>query len=727
MQRQQGNRPGSRQAATLEGEILRVLQCASPQALGLRELVRRLEPCQAERAEVRAASRRMAAAGTIRQVRGRKYLASSTPGQVTGIFRGCPEGYGFVRLGGHREEEIFIKRGATQGAMHGDRVVARVLPRERGRRGSAGRCREGRVAAVLEKANRRVPGRFERAGRTAVVVPADPRLFQKIEVPRGAEGGAKHGQMVVVEIIRYPVGGRNAHGAVVEVLGYPDDEGVELEVIIRKHDLAAAFPENVLAGAERAAARMTSGEVGRRLDLRDQIVMTIDGETARDFDDAVSIGPAPAGGYRLGVHIADVSFFVSEGSALEIEAFRRGTSVYFPGRVLPMLPPALSSGICSLNPAEDRLAVSVLMEFDPYGTLRRYEFHDTVIRSAARLTYGEVAKVLDGQTSPGISGETRAALRMMGRLAKTLRERRLAEESLDLDIPEAEVELGLDGTVKDVRKAPRTAAHMLIEEFMLAANSTVANHLAGLDAPCVWRVHDRPDPEDMREFELFARSLGYKAAGLARPRATTLQRLLEGVHGTGAEASIHIALLRSMKRAMYAARNAGHFALGFDNYVHFTSPIRRYPDVLVHRVLRQVRKGEAEVPGHPERLKQEMEEVAERSTERQWAAESAEREMVDLCRARLMQDRIGEQYRGCINAVTCFGFFVELEAPFVEGLVPVASLGDDRYEFIENRRLLVGKRSGRTFRIGDAVRVEVANVSVERREIEFALAANESG
>ncbi|HEY6007967.1 MAG TPA: ribonuclease R, partial [Geobacteraceae bacterium] len=519
----------------------------------------------------------------------------------------------------------------------------------------------------------------------------------------------------------WPTGDRPAMGRVIEVLGQPDDPAVEVLAIIRKHDLPDQFPDDVLAAARAVPRTVREAALAGRTDLRGRLTVTIDGETARDFDDAVAVEREGEGSIRLWVSIADVSHYVAEGSPLDREAYRRGTSVYFPDRCLPMLPEELSNGICSLNPDVDRLTMTAELLFDRSGRVAAASFYPSVIRSAARLTYTEVARLLGGADTEAAPGrrELLPHLRLLEELALRLMAQRRLRGSIDFDLPEPDIILDLQGGVQAIVRAERTIAHRIIEECMLAANEAVARFVEERVVPFLYRVHELPNAAKLEGFAEVARSFGHDfPLGEAAVAPGVFQRLLEAVAGRPEERLLNQMLLRCMQQARYAAENLGHFGLAAPAYTHFTSPIRRYPDLVVHRILKMVLSGR--ISGRRvEQLTGELPEVAEETSRRERLAMEAEREIVELKKLQFMADKVGEEFDGFVSGVTPTGLFVELAEIFVEGMVPLAALPADFYLFNERAHLLQGERSKKSYRLGDPLRVRVASVSLVRRQMEF--------
>ncbi|ABK98794.1 ribonuclease R [Pelobacter propionicus] len=669
----------------------------------------------------------MAQDGELVRFRGNSYALASAATSIRGKLSSHRDGYGFVTPQGGGED-IFIPQRHMRGAMHGDTVEVHA---ERSRMG--GGKFEGRITSVVERGVSRVVGRYEETRRGAIVIPEETRLNLVIAIPPKGRGLAQDGQQVVVELSSYPVGGRPAEGNVVEVLGWPDDPEVEVQSAIRRFDLPHVFAPDTLAEAEAIPETVPAQELAGRVDLRPLATVTIDGETARDFDDAVSLR-REGDNFRLWVSIADVSHYVRPDSPLDRDAYLRGTSVYFPDRCIPMLPERLSNGICSLNPGVERLTMTAEMLFDRDGSMLESSFYPGIIASAARLTYTQVKRVIvdqDRETADSLGTVTPMLLEMK-ELALILMGMRRKRGSIDFDLPESEVIIGLTGLTEGIVRAERTLAHQLIEEFMLAANEAVALFIAEKGIPLLYRIHENPDPAKLINFQEFAFGFGYEfPLKEERVNPADLQRLLESAAGRPEERMINYALLRCMKQARYAAENLHHFGLASRCYCHFTSPIRRYPDLVVHRILKALlalaeNRGSKQAEKRLSLATHNLSEVGEHTSKRERVAMEAERDIVELKKAQFMQQHLGEEFDGFITGVTGFGFFVELEELFVEGLVHVSTLDDDLYTFVENRHSLVGRNRGRVLRIGDRARVRVASVSPATRRIEFVLVGHAS-
>jgi ribonuclease R len=699
-----------------EKEVLNILKEAGNRPVPMRELIKRLQvPIDIRRA-FRTMVRQMNVDEKIFKVKGGRYLLPEHGNLVTGRIQGHHGGFAFLIPDNKEEPDIYINPRKLRDAFHGDRVVVRVEPlRMRDKR-------EGVVIKVIERGHPVIIGTYHAKGKNAYVIPEERRIPHNISVPFKYSSSARSGQIVKVEITQYPTLKLPAEGKIVGILGYSDDPDIEIEIAVHKYGLPTEFPEPVLKEADKCLVEINQQEIEKRLDIRGLKTFTIDGETAKDFDDAVSIEKLKNGDLRLGVHIADVSYYVTEKSELDKEAYQRGTSVYFPDRAIPMLPEKLSNGICSLRPDEDRLSVSLFMNFDKKGEMAGYEIAESVMRSRERMTYTNVSKIFDGDKELlKRYKDIKDDLFMMKELVEVLRKKRMAHGSIDFDLPEADVILDMDGKIENIVEAERTEAHRLIEEFMLTANKTIASHLFCMEVPSLYRVHEKPELSKIEVFNEFAHNFGYHIKGAKNIHPKALQKILKEVRERPEERLINTLLLRSMKQARYSEENAGHFALAFHNYTHFTSPIRRYPDLMVHRILREAGKKGKFSKKRTKELEESLPVIAEHSSERERLAQEAERDIVDLKKAQFMMNKIGEEYCGYITGVTSFGFFVELENLFVEGLVHVSSLEDDYYIYLEDRYMLKGERKGKTYSLGDRVCIRVENVSIEKREIDFSL------
>jgi ribonuclease R len=777
--------------AVTDRELLRHIERSAGQRAGYKQLVREFSLGGGrERRLLLEHLARLTASGHLTKSDRDTWMiaraAASRDNLVAGRLDLHRDGFGFVRPNQRQrgdDDDIFIPPNEINGAMQGDQVLVELAPaRDDGRK-------LGRVARVLTRRNPTVVGMFHYArggGRRFenYVTPFDERMTQPVLIPPGAEtpetGSTRHrvlgeeaaaairnydgnnleGLIVDVEIIEWPTLSRPARGRVIEVLGHEDDFGIDVEMVIRKHHLPRIFPDNVLEEA-RAVAHLDAGEVAARRDFRHLPIVTIDGETARDFDDAVLVERDEAtGGWLLQVHIADVAHYVTPGTGLDLEARLRGNSVYFPDRAIPMLPQELSTDICSLRPNEDRLVLSCLMELDANGNVTGYEVTEGVIRSARRMTYTQVHRILEGDEAVRTEfRELVPAFERMKDLALVLNSKRDRRGSIDFDLPEPIIEFDEFGAMKSVTRSERNWAHRLIEEFMLSANETVAAWIEGMGVPSLYRIHEKPEAKRVVEFEDTAAAFGYSLGignlpvkkfhtrgerreqrgrgGHTRQHEVAqdipvtprmYQKLTERIAGKPEERILAYLMLRSLRQARYSEKNEGHFALATDHYTHFTSPIRRYPDLIVHRIAKSLLKAQGGAP--PEVIPEaELALIATESSENERRASDAERELVEWKKLKFMRARVGEDFRAMILSATKYGLFVELGDMFIEGLVPIQSLSaldNDYYTYRENTRQIIGERWGRKFTIGQKVRVVLDRVDAVQKRLQFSILDEES-
>jgi ribonuclease R len=701
----------------------------------IRELLQVLKIPREERSSFRRHVKSLVSSGELIQIRGDRFGLPEKMDLYVGRLQTHPAGYGFVtperplEVGG----DLYISPAHLGEAMHGDRVVVRIE-----RIKDDGRS-EGRVIRILERGHQWLVGRYDRdENGTGYAVPFDRRMLMDIVIPAGQEGGASPGEMVTVELTRWPTATRGAIGRVAEVLGDIDAPGVDTEIIIRKHGIPDAHAADAVAEAVTLGDQVHERDLADRTDFRGLPTVTIDGEHARDFDDAITIEKLPNGHFWLGVHIADVSHYVQEGSALDREAYERGTSVYFPERAVHMFPSELATGLCSLNPHVDRLVQSCLMEIDRRGHVVRSEFHDGVINSTERMTYNAVNGILTERDPELIAryAPLVGMFELMRELFQILNDARRRRGSIDFDLNEAEVIIDAGGAVEAIIALQRNVAHRLIEEFMLLANETVASYLEAQGAPALYRIHEEPDVMKVAKFEEFVSGFGYSLAAppsALRPRH--FQKLLEKIHGKPEEKPIAFLMLRTMQKARYAPENLGHFGLAAASYTHFTSPIRRYPDLVVHRALRAARlavrrtgprAGERSQSGDlspeaREEWAEELPEVARHTSEMERRADDAERELLQWKKVKFMADKVGDEFEGYVTGVAAFGLFVELVEHFVEGMVHVSTMADDYYRFVDTAHLLRGENTQKVYRLGDKVKVQVLRVNMDVRQIDLGL------
>ncbi|MBW3563422.1 MAG: ribonuclease R [Acidobacteria bacterium] len=710
--------------AELRKSIVDLLDQRGQRVLAVRDIARKLTESglKVDREKLGALIEQMEGAGEIIAVRGKRYSLPRHTSFVIGTYRARSDGSGLV-VPVSRDDaarQLFVGRRSDHNAMNGDLVVARASASKKSQRTARGEVTRGEIVRVLRREHSSVVGRFHE-GSPAWVRPYDTRLDIDIEIEPGHEDGAEHGQIVEVDITRYPDRHPTAEGRIIDVLGFIWEPGVDVEIVLRKYRIPREFPEEVEREAEAVPLEVADSEIADRTDLRDRVIVTIDGETARDFDDAVEVTRLPSGNFRLGVHIADVSQYVRPGSALDAEAWTRGTSVYFSGRVVPMLPERLSNGICSLNPRVDRLVFSVEMEIDQNGGVVARKFFRAIIRTRARLTYTEVAATIAGDSDAIADPVVVDLVRVMDELYRVLRARRDRRGSIDFDLPQHEVLLTEQGEISSIRALERNDAHRLIEEFMLATNETVAKELFFAGQPSLYRNHLAPEMEKLEELKMLLAEFGYELKGdLEKIRPGDLQRVLQRIDGDAGERFLNEVILRSMKRAVYAPECNGHFALAFEQYTHFTSPIRRYPDLVVHRMLgAHLKKGGA--TADQEQLERDLVATGEQSSTTERRAEAAEREVMEWKKVVFMLDKVGEKFNGVITGVVPFGLFVELDEFFLQGLVPIASIGGDYWSYLDREHRLRGSSTEREFRLGDRVVVEVARVDEDRIQIDLRL------
>lgn len=750
-------------AAFDDNELLRYIGQLPHGRATFKQLVREHSARGDNRRKLEDSLDRLTASGALLELRSGHYVSvSSSREYAAGRLRMHRDGYGFLIADKPLDwirGDVFIPAESARKAMHGDQVVVRI-----GRVDQEGRA-EGEIVRILRRAHATVVGEFRVRRHGNIVVPHDDRIQQWIEIPEELEMPAASisvdrigvepvtikgpedldGMIVNVELLDYPEDGDHAVGRVIEILGHPDDFGIDVEIVIRKHHIPHQFPPEVLHQAQQVPATIRQEEIASRRDFRDLDIVTIDGETARDFDDAVWVDRLPKGNFVLQVHIADVSYYVRSGTPIDLEAALRGTSVYFPDRAVPMLPLELSTEICSLKPQLDRLVLSVILEIDHRGDIIRQEFHRGIIRSVERMTYTNVHLLLEGDA--GLRERYKPLVErfeLMQELALILNRKRVRRGSIDFDMPEPLIEFDEWGHMTGVERAPRNIAHRIIEEFMLAANEAVAGHLESSLPASLYRIHEPPDPKRVMDFEELAAHFGYSLGvgaipvkrfpvverkrdgrkvrkDIALPQEIRIssrnyQKLVSSIEGKPEERILTYLMLRSLKQARYSEHNSGHFALAAPTYTHFTSPIRRYPDLIVHRLL----------SANLDRQETGIDEMALRtiardSSESERRAADAERELVEWKKVKFMLDRVGEEFDALIISTMKFGFFIELEQLFVEGLVLMETLPDDRYTYQENTRKIVGQHTRRQFSIGDKVRVILDRVDEMEKKLLFSL------
>ncbi len=695
----------------MEEEIFQALRKLN-KPLKAREIAKFLGIPPEERESLREELKRLVREGKLIKLKGAKFALPEKLNVVVGKFCAFREGFGFVDplTGG---KGIFIPGRNANGAMNGDIVTAQIVKEVPGGK------REGKIISIIERAVKKVVGRVEKLRKHCFVIPEDKRIRYDILLTSEDCRKVEDRDYVVVELISYPSETRNPVGRLIENLGKRGPK-LDIELIIRKYDLPTGFPEEVLLEAERVPEEVSEEEIEGRVDLREQVCFTIDGETARDFDDAVAIERMDNGHFKLFVHIADVSHYVKEGSELDREAYRRGTSVYFPDRCIPMLPERLSNGICSLNPNVDRLTFTCEMVINGKGNVVDYRIYESVIHSKARLTYTAAQRIIDGDEDycskfPHVV----EPLREMFELSKILNRKRVKRGSLDFDLPEPVVVLNAEGEPVDIYKAERLWSHRLIEEFMIAANETVAEFMFWSDYPSVYRIHESPDREKLSEFLDFAKSLGLKVPSIRNDiQPKILQRILNQVEGKPEEKLVNYLMLRTMARAKYSPDNVGHFGLASTCYTHFTSPIRRYADLQLHRMVKMALKGEFNEDNVKE-WEERLEVVCKHVTERSMNADEAERDVIEWKQLQFAGNHIGEVFEAIVTGVSEQGLYIETIEYLIPGFIHVSSLKNDYYICLPKQYSLIGERTGKVFRIGDKMLVKLMSVDLENRKAQF--------
>ncbi|UUH69798.1 ribonuclease R [Bacillus subtilis] len=653
--------------------------------------------------------------GLIVRTRSDRYGIPEKMNLIKGKISAHAKGFAFLLPEDSSLSDVFIPPNELNTAMNGDIVMVRLNSQ------SSGSRQEGTVIRILERAIQRVVGTYTETRNFGFVIPDDKKITSDIFIPKNGKNGAAEGHKVVVKLTSYPEGRMNAEGEVETILGHKNDPGIDILSVIHKHGLPGEFPADAMEQASSTPDMIDEKDLKDRRDLRDQVIVTIDGADAKDLDDAVTVTKLDDGSYKLGVHIADVSHYVTENSPIDKEALERGTSVYLVDRVIPMIPHRLSNGICSLNPKVDRLTLSCEMTINSQGQVTEHEIFQSVIKTTERMTYSDVNKILvdDDEELKQKYEPLVPMFKDMERLAQILRDKRMDRGAVDFDFKEAKVLVDDEGAVKDVVIRERSVAEKLIEEFMLVANETVAEHFHWMNVPFIYRIHEEPNAEKLQKFLEFVTTFGYVVKGTAgniHPRA--LQSILDAVRDRPEETVISTVMLRSMKQAKYDPQSLGHFGLSTEFYTHFTSPIRRYPDLIVHRLIRTYLINGKVDEATQEKWAERLPDIAEHTSSMERRAVDAERETDDLKKAEYMLDKIGEEFDGMISSVTNFGMFVELPNT-IEGLVHVSFMTDDYYRFDEQHFAMIGERTGNVFRIGDEITVKVVDVNKDERNIDF--------
>ena len=683
----------------------------------LKELAILLQVPKEQRSELKAVMDALEAEGKVHVSQKGKYLKGAGR-TLRGVYQAHPRGFGFVTLEGEKDD-IFIPEKETNGALHGDTVEILLTASPEGKR------KEGKIVKIAERGTAKIVGLYQvaKGKHYGFVIPDNQRFLQDIFVPEERAKGAVDGHKVVVELTSYGSDNAKPEGKIVEILGHVNDPGVDIMSIVKSYDLPVEFPEKVLNQAERVPEEVSDADMAGRKDLREWVMVTIDGEDAKDLDDAVSLTRTEDGkNWILGVHIADVANYVQERSALDREALHRGTSVYLADRVIPMLPHRLSNGICSLNAGVDRLAMSCIMTVDAKGDVIDHEICESVIRVNERMSYTSVKKILEDHDEEETTRyiDLVPMFEEMEQLAGILRNRRHQRGSIDFDFPESKIMLDEEGHPMEIRSYDRNVATKIIEDFMLLANETVAEEYYWREIPFVYRVHETPDEDKIKKLAILINNFGYSLHISDEVRPGQIQKLLAKIQGTPQETMISRLALRSMKQARYTPENDGHFGLAARYYTHFTSPIRRYPDLQIHRIIKDDLRGRMNEK-KMEHYQTILPEVTRQASETERRAEEAERETIRLKKAEYMEAHIGEVFEGVISGITNWGIYVELSNT-IEGLVHVANMYDDHYDYYEDRYEMVGEHTGKTYKLGETVYVRVIDADCLTRTIDFEMA-----
>lgn len=635
-----------------------------------------------------------------------------------GTYRKNQKGFGFIKIE-NREDEIYVSKENSNNALNGDKVIVEIIEEK-----SKEKKAEGRILKIIKHEKDTVVGIFQNNKNFGFVVPDDKSFGTDIFISKKNFGKARNNHKVLVQITKYPEKGKKAEGKIIEVIGNVNEAGVDMLSLIKEYDLPYKFPEEVIEEAKKQGDEIDKKDIPNRVDLRDKIIFTIDGEDAKDLDDAVRVEKLENGNYKLDVHIADVSYYVKQDSKLDKEAVIRGTSIYMLGRVIPMLPRELSNGICSLNAGEDRYTLSCSMEIDKKGKVISSSVYKGIIKVTERMTYTDVQKILDKSDEKVLKRYEKyiEEFENMKELATILKNRRLEQGYLNLDIPESKIVLDTDGKAIDVKKYETNFANEIIEQFMLTANETIAEKFYWLDAPFIYRVHENPDLEKITELNKFLFNFGYKIkANKDNVYPKEFSKVLEEVRGKEEERVVSNLILRTLKVARYEAENKGHFGIASKYYCHFTSPIRRYPDLFIHRIISKYIENNYDIKEKEiQKLYDLAEKRADSSSEREKIATKVEREAIDIKKAEYMENKIGEVYEGIVSSVTQFGIFVELENT-VEGLIRFENLGDEYFIYDENKKILIGERTNKIYKMGDKVKIKVIKANKLLRQIDFEL------
>ncbi len=698
----------------LKEKILAFMDKKAYKPMLMEEIIQEIDTSKDMKAEITKVVNELEKEGKVIKTRTSRYALPHRLNLLVGEIQGSAKGFGFFLPEDKNWEDIFVSPSDLNGAIHGDKVILRPM-----KNATNVKKQEGKVIRIIKRGNEEIIGTFQKDKYFAFVIPDDDRISKDIFVTKENFNGANNGEKVVVKVTKWSYDRKNPEGYVSEIIGDMKDYETHIKATLKRNNIKYDFPENVIKEAKNIDVRIKDEEIKRRKDYRDYNVITIDGKDAKDLDDAVHIKKLKDNNFELGVHIADVTHYVGKKSDLRKEAYERGTSTYLADRVIPMLPKELSNGVCSLNPNEDKLTLSAVMTVDRNGNVIDHEIHESIIKSKERMNYEDVSNILENHDKELIKRYKNIVkdLEIMAELAKILKQKRDDRGCIDFEFKEAKIIMNDDNEVEEVRKTERRISNRMIEEFMILTNETIAENMYWSKVPFIYRTHEEPDEEKVEEFNKFIYNFGYTLKGVKNIHPKELQRLVEKVKGKKEETVINTLMLRSLKKAVYSNHPDGHFGLASDYYSHFTSPIRRYPDLQIHSIVKDFINNRLDYK-NVDSQNSKLEEIAQYSSQTERNAEKAEREDWDYNVARYMSSKVGEEFEGVISSVTSFGAFVELDNT-IEGLVHISNMTDDYYNFDEKHLTLIGERTNKQIKIGEIVKVKLANVNLMKRDIDF--------
>ncbi|MDW7667554.1 MAG: ribonuclease R [Bacillota bacterium] len=698
----------------LKEKILAFMDKKAYKPMLMEEIIQEIDTSKDMKAEITKVVNELEKEGKVIKTRTSRYALPHRLNLLVGEIQGSAKGFGFFLPEDKNWEDIFVSPSDLNGAIHGDKVILRPM-----KNATNVKKQEGKVIRIIKRGNEEIIGTFQKDKYFAFVIPDDDRISKDIFVTKENFNGANNGEKVVVKVTKWSYDRKNPEGYVSEIIGDMKDYETHIKATLKRNNIKYDFPENVIEEAKNIDVKIRDEEIKRRKDFRDYNVITIDGKDAKDLDDAVHIKKLKDNNFELGVHIADVTHYVGKKSNLRKEAYERGTSTYLADRVIPMLPKELSNGVCSLNPNEDKLTLSAVMTVDRNGNVINHEIHESIIKSKERMNYEDVSNILENHDKELIKRYKNIVkdLEIMAELAKILKQKRDDRGCIDFEFKEAKIIMNDDNEVEEVRKTERRISNRMIEEFMILTNETIAENMYWSKVPFIYRTHEEPDEEKVEEFNKFIYNFGYTLKGVKNIHPKELQRLVEKVKGKKEETVINTLMLRSLKKAVYSNHPDGHFGLASDYYSHFTSPIRRYPDLQIHSIVKDFINNRLDYK-NVDSQNSKLEEIAQYSSQTERNAEKAEREDWDYNVARYMSSKVGEEFEGVISSVTSFGAFVELDNT-IEGLVHISNMTDDYYNFDEKHLTLIGERTNKQIKIGEIVKVKLANVNLMKRDIDF--------